>query len=970
MTSDETAKSDAAASTQVQSLAVSPMAAAAAIRCSAGYVYSVSETGQLREIQSGGAVKDIGTTPTGVDNFNGLGIGLGGAPVIAYERDTITQGDTSQERARIYTYNVSTGVWSSTGKTADQPSGAAFIAGAVDLKTGLYYFGGYTDGGKQFRIFKYDPAANAISFVGAVDTSTNSGGTANGDMAFDGEGTLYIVRGSGAQTTVFSVVAADLAAANGGTINSSGSKSFSTNSNVNGVAFDASGKAYLGTGSTITSYDMPAWTNGKVLETGSKLSSSTDLASCSSPMSISLEKNVVARVNSGDQFALSLSADGTQLGSATTSGTKTGVQDQRVGPYPTRRSVTVNFSEAKAGTTVMTNYASTWACYVDGSSTPYGSGPGTSGSIAIPTTGNSMICRFLNTPLTGKVTITKRMQDADGKNEAVRSGWTVGASTQATSGSIASTPTASTQTTGSNGSAVWNLTFGQSTGKATVNVSETQQTGYEFVSGTCVINRMDGSKMTTTLQNESSTALTGVVPGDDVQCTYVNKVSKAKLTLIKKVTNDNGGTAGPADFTLNANGPTPITGKTGTAAVTQAPVNAGDYTLSESGGPTGYTPSAWDCTGGTLSGSKLTLAAGGSATCTITNDDQPGKLTLRKVVNNTHGGTATAGDFTLTAKSGSKTISGKMGEAAVTGASVDAGSYTLGETGGPVGYKQQGNWDCGSATVADGKVVVANGATVTCTVTNVDQPATLTLKKNVDNTNGGNAAPSAFTLKATGPTNVSGAGNSTDVTGKSVNAGTYTLAESGGPAGYAQQGAWVCDSNVSVSADSKITVANGANVTCTVTNASQPGTVTWTKTDEAGHALKGSEWNLKGPGSSGATVAATDCVENSADKCTGPDKDPAAGKFNVTGLQWGNYTLTETKAPAGYLMDSTARTITIDGNHLTVNVGPITNKQAPGVNLPLTGGTGSDAFLIGGGVLLAGGAAAGGLLFWRRKQQN
>lgn len=687
-------------------------------------------------------------------------------------------------------------------------------------------------------------------------------------------------------------------------------------------------------------------------------------------MSIALEKNVVGRVNSGDQFTLSLTADGQLQGTATTSGTENGLQDESVGPLPTRRNIAVTFSESAAGTTDMSKYSSTWACYVDGKTTPFASGSGTSGQIQVPSQGNgdSMICRFINTPLTGKVTITKRVQDVNGQNEAVRSGWTVGASTTATSGTVTSSPTATTQQTDSNGSAVWNLTFGQSSAKATVKVSETQQSGYEFVSGTCVIKHVNGASVTTTLSSESAKALDGVVPGDDVQCTYVNKVSKAKLTLVKKVVNDNGGKQAATAWTLNANGPTPVSGKTGDAAVTNASVNAGDYTLSESG-PSGYTASAWSCTGGTLSGAKLTLAAGSSATCTITNDDQAGTLTLKKDVKNTHGGTAVAGDFTLTAKSGSTTISGKSGGAAVTAAAVNAGNYTLSESG-PAGYQQQGTWDCGSATVTDGKVIVANGATVTCTVTNVDQPATLTLKKVVDNTNGGSAAPSDFTLNAAGSTNVSGAGNSTDVTGKSVKAGAYTLSESGGPAGYAQQDAWTCDSNVSVSADGKITLANGANVTCTVKNASQTGSTTWTKTDESGHTLKGSEWNLKGPGSSGATVAVTDCVENSADKCTGPDRDPAAGKFNVTGLKWGDYTLTETKAPAGYLMDSTARTITIDGDHLAVNVGPITNAQAPGVHLPLTGGTGSDAFLIGGGVLLAGGAAAGGLLSWRRKHQN
>ena len=93
----------------------------------------------------------------------------------------------------------------------------------------------------------------------------------------------------------------------------------------------------------------------------------------------------------------------------------------------------------------------------------------------------------------------------------------------------------------------------------------------------------------------------------------------AHLTLAKTVDNTGGGAALATAWTLNATGPTTISGHTGGAAITNAAVNAGTYTLAESGGPTGYTPSAWSCTGGTLTGSSLVLAAGDTASCSITN---------------------------------------------------------------------------------------------------------------------------------------------------------------------------------------------------------------------------------------------------------------------------------------------------------------------------------------------------------------
>lgn len=95
---------------------------------------------------------------------------------------------------------------------------------------------------------------------------------------------------------------------------------------------------------------------------------------------------------------------------------------------------------------------------------------------------------------------------------------------------------------------------------------------------------------------------------------------KPKLTLTKTVTNDNGGTQLATAWTLSASGPTPISGVTGSAAVTNAVVDPGTYTLSESG-PPNYVASAWSCTAGTLSGSSLTLGYGHVANCTINNND-------------------------------------------------------------------------------------------------------------------------------------------------------------------------------------------------------------------------------------------------------------------------------------------------------------------------------------------------------------
>ena len=79
------------------------------------------------------------------------------------------------------------------------------------------------------------------------------------------------------------------------------------------------------------------------------------------------------------------------------------------------------------------------------------------------------------------------------------------------------------------------------------------------------------------------------------------------------------GTTTPTDWTLSADGPTPITGTSGSAAVTGAGVEVGDYDLSEADGPDGYIASDWSCDGATVPDGTITAALGDDITCTITN---------------------------------------------------------------------------------------------------------------------------------------------------------------------------------------------------------------------------------------------------------------------------------------------------------------------------------------------------------------
>lgn len=256
--------------------------------------------------------------------------------------------------------------------------------------------------------------------------------------------------------------------------------------------------------------------------------------------------------------------------------------------------------------------------------------------------------------------------------------------------------------------------------------------------------------------------------------------------------------------------------------------------------------------------------------------------------------------------------------------------------------------------------------------------------------------------------------------------GTYTLTETVAPNGYTAGGSYT------------VTIANG---TATITDASgntiagnkipnarNTGAISWNKVSsdsENDKKLGGSEWKLTKTKSFGwnattgkaeytdigiaqqQAITITDCKLGTGKTCSAPaegqkiyDVDPVEGQFKLTGLEWGTYTLVETKAPDGYDVDSTVRTFTFGpvsgsdgtgqwnsngvkpvtdaatGNFTTSNVdydssvftfavGSIKNQ--PGVILPATGGEGLNK-MYAAGLLAVAVAMAGLALSFRRRQ--
>lgn len=234
--------------------------------------------------------------------------------------------------------------------------------------------------------------------------------------------------------------------------------------------------------------------------------------------------------------------------------------------------------------------------------------------------------------------------------------------------------------------------------------------------------------------------------------------------------------------------------------------------------------------------------------------------------------------------------------------------------------------------------------------------------------------------------------------------GTYTLTETVAPNGYTAGGSYTVKI---ANGTATITDASGNAITDNkIPNARNTGAILWNKvsSDSANDKkLGGSEWKLTKTESFGwnattgkaeytdigiaqqQAITIIDCEAAAGNKCTAPtdadgkaqtiyDVDPVEGQFKLEGLEWGTYTLEETKSPDGYDLDSTVRTFafgpksdsdgtgnwysnsvaesntdktgtfttadkTYDSDVFDFAVGGIKNQ--PGVVLPATGGEGN-----------------------------
>ncbi|PTA43054.1 hypothetical protein C8054_27385 [Micromonospora sp. RP3T] len=516
----------------------------------------------------------------------------------------------------------------------------------------------------------------------------------------------------------------------------------------------------------------------------------------------------------------------------------------------------------------------------------------------------------------GTVSVVKMVIPPGGGDPQPTGGWTISSSSTGVT-----PPSAVTDT--STGAVSLAVDLGGQPSRA-VAIAETPQAGYSLVQQGGVNATCTASGQPVLVANNGDTGFSvDALANDAVSCVMINQAEPQPATVVvNKTWVVNGQTVPDPQQDVSIQAALVLPGVDQPAwGVAYSTFQAGQSVVIDET-ITALPPGCANTASGDLG--ERTLAAGTNTyqiTNTVTCET---KLILAKSVQNPYGPPAppaTAWDLTAYGPNGFTVKSGDPAHPVVEGA-----VYSLGESTVP-GFTQTvvpgavieppatGSWSCGVRDRTgpgvnpdfggeNGQVAVQIGQTVVCIAVNQAQPAQVTLVKEVRNTHGGTAKPTDWVLSATPPagtaTPVTGRSGEPAVTGAAVNPNlAYTLAESGGPAGYEQVGTPTCvltgTSTPVGTPGNVLTPTFGQDITCTFVNADVPappatGRVTLVKevANTFGGTAKPTDWVLSAtpPQGSGATPV------------SGRSGEPSVTDVEVTaGVPYG---LSESGGPAGY----------------------------------------------------------------------
>ncbi|MCT2108119.1 hypothetical protein M3E10_17180, partial [Dietzia cinnamea] len=331
----------------------------------------------------------------GSSRHNQLGIGTGGA----YAIYTATEGSGNNATNYVYNWNATTDTTSKV-KSPVAPS----THGAINPANGWFYYGGLGDSNDTLTLHGYNPATPAVAPVKVMTVNLPGSKGRNGDLAFDAGGNMYVVAASNAEGGIWSV---DGPMPTTGSVTVTGTQVTALTpqfASANSIAFGPDGYLYVGSSAFLRQVDP---SNGQLKSDVPDRPKMTDMASCSNPVSIKLDKDLPAgRFEPTDQFGLEISGAGLTEGTtAVTDGPAEGVQTASVGPVLGLAGQTYTVTETAAGTANFANYDTSYKC-VDDVGVTVAEGTEKTATFT-PDSGRSVSCRFTNTAKKPNIKLVK-----------------------------------------------------------------------------------------------------------------------------------------------------------------------------------------------------------------------------------------------------------------------------------------------------------------------------------------------------------------------------------------------------------------------------------------------------------------------------------------------------------------------------------------------------------------------------------
>jgi uncharacterized repeat protein (TIGR01451 family) len=441
-------------------------------------------------------------------------------------------------------------------------------------------------------------------------------------------------------------------------------------------------------------------------------------------------------------------------------------------------------------------------------------------------------------------------------------------------------------------------------------VSEIPQPGYKLR----VIKCVDDSTGTWLSHDGTVT----VSPGQYVSCKVLNDDIAPTITVHKTVVNDSGGTAGPANFQLTLNGNPLQQDQAYDGIMANQP-----SVISEDGATPGYAPTSVVCTSDVANSPNnksvansgtidVTPALAENIDCTITNDDTAPGLTVVKAVVNDNGGNEQISDFPLQVNG----VTVASGTAFAYAAGVDlavtetqrAGYRASNITCVSSDPQSANNITTPSPTGTLATVSLSTGESVVCTITNDDIAPTVTVHKTVV---GGTKGPADFLMT------IAGQPVPQDTAVNTIANTPIEVSEAADPT-YVKTSVTCVDKANNQPLTNPLTLNEGQNATCTVTNVFQSPTITVVKavTNAWGGTVVAANFQLTIDG-----VGATQAVPHNV----------AAGAHTVGEVQQPGYTQTGINC-----VDSDTSAVVGQGGAVTLAAGQHVVCTVSNADIPAT----------------------------------